>query len=131
MSTFRKTVTLALMVLALCFSPAYSESDGPLINLKSETQCFAKLDLPPGYDRFQLPGNTSNGPLKMHVEMDIREVREVDESKKSYTLEVFFYIHWRDERLKGQTERTNCKPLFPTHVTPEFWIPEGDIQYVF
>ena len=65
----------------------------------------------------------------MKVEMDVREVREVDESKKSYTLDVVFYIHWRDERLIGQTEKTNCNPVFPDQVTPEFWIP-GDTYFL-
>ena len=69
------------------------------------------------------PRNTSHGPLDVSVEMDVRQVREVDESKKSYTLDAVFYIQWRDERLAGQTGMTNCNPVFPHHVTPEFWIP--------
>ena len=60
--------------------------------------------------------------------MDIRQVSEVDESKKSYTLDLHFYMRWRDERLVGLTGRTNCSPLFPDHTTaPEFWIP-GEVH---
>ena len=128
MSAMRQTPTV-LAVLALCFLCAHSEysfGDNFKVNFDAGKQCIAKLDLPADYDRLKLPKNTSDGPLEMNVEMDVRQVREVDESKKSYMLEVFFYIHWIDERLIGQTERTNCNPVFPAHVTPEFWIP-GDI----
>ena len=115
------------MVLALCFLCAHSEysfGDNFKVNFDAGKQCIAKLDLPADYDRLKLPRNTSDGPLDMNVEMDIRQVREVDESKKSFTLDVVFYITWRDERLAGQTEKTDCNPVFPHHdVTPEFWIP--------
>ena len=122
---------MAPVVLAHCFSSAYSETDvqqakRQQVDFIWEKQCIAKLDLPPGYDNLKPPENMSDLPLKINIEMDIREVKEVDKSKKSYMLEVFFYIHWIDERLIGQTERTNCNPVFPAHVTPEFWIP-GDI----
>ena len=122
MEAFRPKIVLA--VLILCFSCAYSESDQqPFNSTVVGKQCIATLDLPSGYDRHKPFGNMSDGPLEMYFEIDIREFREVDETKKSYSLEVFFWIYWRDERLIGQTERTNCSPVIPDHVTPEFWIP--------
>ena len=127
MSAMRQTLTV-LAVFALCFLYAHSEDsmgDNFKVNLNAGKQCVAKLDLPADYDRLKLPRNTSDGPLDMIVKMDIRQVREVDESKKSYTLDVVFYIQWRDETLAGQTEKTDCNPVFPHHVTPEFWTP-GD-----
>ena len=124
-----KTVTL-LAVLALCFLGTHSYIQDALEEDESNffvgEQCIAKLDLPEDYDRLKLPLNKTQGPLDLHVEMDIRQVREVDESKKAYTLDVFLYLGWKDERLVGQTEKTNCNPVFPHHATPEFWIP-GDI----
>ena len=98
------------------------------MDFKSGEQCSARLNLSADYDRLKLPGNSTQGPMQVHIEMDIRQVSEVDESKKSYTLDLHFYMRWRDERLVGLTGRTNCSPLFPDHTTaPEFWIP-GEVH---
>ena len=123
MSSMRQTLVSA--VSALCFLGVYSESSEPQMDLNSGKQCSARLDLPADYDRLKLPKNTTQGPIEVQMELDIRQVSEVDESKKSYTLELHFYMRWRDGRLAGQTGKTNCSPLFPDHTTPEFWIPGG------
>ena len=132
MSSVRQTLTV--MALAPCFlgSDSYSDfvSGEEQVSFMAGKHCIARLELPADYDHLKLPGNTSHGPLHMHVEMDVRQVREVDESKKSYTLDVVFFLKWKDERLKGQTEKTNCSPVFPYHEKPEFWIPGNTLSAV-
>ena len=136
MCTMRTTTrqTPIVMVLVRCFLCIHSEyilgEEHVDVEFRAGNQCVAKLELPPDYDRLKFPRNRSNGPLDMYLEMDIRQVREVDESKKSYTLDVVFYIRWRDERLIGQTEKINCNPIFPQHEMPEFWIP-GEAFFLY
>ena len=88
-------------------------------------QCSAQLDLSAEYDPLKLPNNFGKGPLDIKVGFDIRQVREVDESKKSYTIDLHIYMNWTDERLIGQTEKAKCNPVLPATAT--FWIP-GDIS---
>ena len=117
--------TLRLAVFGLCFVNVHSDylSGEVEVNFFSGKQCFGKLDLPEDYDHLKLPGDRSQGPLDMSMEMDIRQISEVNESKKSYTIDMFFYLQWKDERLAGQTNKTKCNPVFPYHASPEFWTP--------
>ena len=115
--------TLILAIFSLCFVNVYSnytlgEAE---VNFTTGKQCIAKLDLPEDYDHLKMPGDRNQGPLEMLMSMDIREVSEVNESKKSYTLDMLFVIQWKDERLAGQTNKTNCNPVIPHHASPEFW----------
>ena len=118
-------VSLTLAFFARCFFCASSDYtfEEQESNFFAGNRCIAKLDLPEDYDRLKLPATKSRDPLHILIEMDIRQVSEVIESKKSYTLGMVFYLQWKDERLVGQTNKTNCNPVFPHHVTPEFWIP--------
>ena len=101
--------TLRLGVFSLCFVNVHSNYTlGEVeVNFSAEKQCIAKLDLPKDYDHLKMPGDRSQGPLDMSMVMDIRQLSEVNESKKSYTLDMIFYLHWKDERLAGQTNKTN------------------------
>lgn len=129
MSAAKVSLTLAFFVRCfLCASSddAFEEQES---NFFAGNRCIAKLDLPEDYDRLKLPATKSQDPLHILIEMDIRQVSEVIESKKSYTLGMVFYLQWKDERLVGQTNKTNCNPVFPHHVTPEFWIPGEKYAY--
>ena len=114
------------IVVVLCFHTLYSGA-AEQWNFPLGQQCRAKLDLSAEYDHLKSPKNVAEGPLDVKVEFDIRQVREVDESKKSYTINLHIYMNWTDERLIGQTEKAKCNPVFPE--TPSFWIPGDDIFF--
>ena len=117
--------SLRLAVFGLCIANVHSDYTlgEAEVDFTAGKQCIAKLDLPGDYDYLKMPGDRSQGPLEMLMSMDIREVSEVNESKKSYTLDMVFVIQWKDERLAGQTNKTNCNPVIPHHASPEFWTP--------
>ena len=117
--------SLRLAVFGLCIANVHSDYTLGEVdaNYSAGKQCISKLYLPEDYDHLKMPGDRSQGPLEMLMTMDIREVSEVNESKKSYTLDMLLFIQWKDERLAGQTNKTNCNPVFPHHTSPEFWIP--------
>ena len=125
MSSTRRT-----LVLVLCFHAVYSAEEVDFMGFSGNgKQCRAKLNLSAEYDPLKSPKNVGEGPLDVHVEFDIRQVREVDESKKSYTVDLHIYMYWVDERLIGQTEKTKCDPVFPATVT--FWIPGTKLKFNF
>ena len=61
-------------------------------------------------------------PMEVQVEFEIRQVRQVQEEKMSYSLHFLLFITWTDVRLVGQTERAGCNPLFVNEGS-KLWVP--------
>ena len=103
-----------------------------------QTTICAKGDsicIPKNYSKFDLPDETLTN---VSVGIDIKDIPKIDDKDFSVTLNAFFVVRWKDERLVIDQERideilgpnTSEEPdWIPVDVSfiKEFWLPDAEI----
>jgi len=108
-------------------------------NLKTKTQSTIcakgnSICIPQDYSRFDLPNETQT---VVNVGIDIKDIPKIADKDFSITLNAFFVVRWKDERLVIDQEKieNNLGPdddadaWIPVDVSfiKEFWLPDAEI----
>jgi len=103
---------------------------------RSETAICAKgnsICIPEDYSKFDLPNETMT---EVNVGIDIKDIPKIADKEFSVTLNAFFVVRWKDERLIDQEKiEKNLAPedeadaWIPVDVSfiKEFWLPDAEI----
>ena len=97
------------------------------INARSQLTFCAKgnsICIPQDYSRFDLPNETQT---VVHVGIDIKDIPKIDDKDFSVTLNAFFVVRWKDERLVIDQEKIERK--LQSHADPNAWIPV-DVSFI-
>jgi len=108
-------------------------------NLKTRTRSTIcakgnSICIPQDYSRFDLPNETQT---VVNVGIDIKDIPKIADKDFSITLNAFFVVRWKDERLVIDQEKieNNLGPeddtdaWIPVDVSfiKEFWLPDAEI----
>ena len=121
------------LILVVNILPLLSADTKP--NIQS-TICAKgnSICIPEDYSRFDLPNETQT---VVKVGIDIKDIPKIDDKDFSITLNAFFLVRWKDERLVIDQEKIegNLGPeddpnaWIPVDVSfiKEFWLPDAEI----
>ncbi|XP_040575659.1 glycine receptor subunit alpha-2 [Lepeophtheirus salmonis] len=123
--------------------PYHSNERVPLSDLVDSDDAFryakvcAKGDaicIPRNYSKFDLPNETQT---VVNVGIDIKDIPKIDDKDFSITLNSFFVVRWKDERLiidqkkmdKIFKKGEDADSWIPVDVSfiKEFWLPDAEI----
>ena len=116
------TVSLVLSVLSL--PPHQGETDF-IICAKGNSIC-----IPGNYSKFDLPNESTT---TVNVGIDIKDIPKISDNDFSVTLNAFFVVRWKEERLRIDQERMEETWMentwIPVDVSfiKEVWLPDTEI----
>ena len=108
----------------------------PLLGQSQSTICAKgnSICIPRDYSKFDLPNETQT---VVNVGIDIKDIPKIADKEFSVTLNAFFVVRWKDERLVIDQDKIekNLGPdddpdaWIPVDVSfiKEFWLPDAEI----
>ena len=117
-----------LYFLTVCFVlilPAEQGETDFIICAKGNSIC-----IPGNYSKFDLPNESST---TVHVGIDIKDIPKISDKDFSVTLNAFFVVRWKEERLRIDQERMEETWMentwIPVDVSfiKEVWLPDTEI----
>ena len=125
---FRWDCDSRLYFLTVCFVlilPAEQGETDFIICAKGNSIC-----IPANYSKFDLPNESST---TVHVGIDIKDIPKISDKDFSVTLNAFFVVRWKEERLRIDQERMEETWMentwIPVDVSfiKEVWLPDTEI----
>jgi hypothetical protein len=107
------------------------------VNSTTQSRVCAKgnsICIPQNYSKFDIPNETKT---VVNVGIDIKDIPKIDDLDFSVTLNAFFVVRWKDERLVIDQEKilqswkahNDVNTWIPVDVSfiKEFWLPDAEI----
>lgn len=103
-----------------------------------DRDCFKagehQLCLPTDYQKFDLPSLTTS--TRVTIEVHIKDIPKVSDSDFSVTMDSYFNVKWKDERLESptlfrrhQNESDNSEMVAVNiNILPKIWLPDLEIM---
>ena len=120
---------LSFLILHLLLASINSTTQAMQVCAKGNSIC-----IPENYSRFDIPNETNT---VVNVGIDIKDIPKIDDNDFSVTLNAFFVVRWKDERLVIDQEKILQNMKFQKDVNTwipvdvsfikKFWLPDAEI----